>query len=301
MLILYGLPYCYKNVSELYTKKERILIPRSDYRRNLIYGDPLPGEEKHILIVDDYGNQKIYGIGEEIILWRNGDLKFNIHEVLESHKVVPYKNLQDIHDRLGLYNGSFDEELSEQMMAIRFVKPDATVLELGANIGRNTCVIASILTDSQRLVTFESDPKSAAVLEQNRKHNKLAFHIESCALSKNPLIQKGWNTKLHFEKDVPEGWKKVDTMCWSDVLSKYKEHTFDTLVADCEGALYYILQDEPDFLKTFHTVVIENDFTDIAHKNFVDDEFRRFGFSCVYREKGGFEPCYNRFWETWKK
>ena len=47
---------------------------------------------------------------------------------------------------------------------------------------------------------------------------------------------------------------------------------FNVLVVDCEGALYYILKDEPEFLNGFETIIIENDFLIITHKEFVNEE-----------------------------
>ncbi len=76
---------------------------------------------------------------------------------------------------------------------------------------------------------------------------------------------------------------------------------FNVLVVDCEGALYYILKDEPEFLNGFETIMIENDSTDIKHKEFVDEEFKRYYFKSIFRKSGGFGPCYNYFYEVWKK
>ena len=73
---------------------------------------------------------------------------------------------------------------------------------------------------------------------------------------------------------------------------------FDTLVVDCEGALYYILKEEPEFLNGFKTIIIENDFIDITHKEFVDEEFKRYDFRNVYSIPGGFGPCYNFFYQA---
>jgi hypothetical protein len=89
-------------------------------------------------------------------------------------------------------------------------------------------------------------------------------------------------------------------MSWLQIKNKYKI-IFDTLVADCEGALYYILKEEPDFLENFKTIIIENDFYDIEHKQFVDSEFKRFNFKIDYTKSGGFGPCYNNFYEVWIK
>ena len=76
---------------------------------------------------------------------------------------------------------------------------------------------------------------------------------------------------------------------------------FNVLVVDCEGALYYMLKDEPEFLNGFETIIIENDFTDIKHKEFVDEEFKRYNFKSIFSDSGGFGPCYNYFYEVWKK
>ena len=76
---------------------------------------------------------------------------------------------------------------------------------------------------------------------------------------------------------------------------------FNVLVADCEGALYYILKDEPEFLNGFETIIIENDFTDIKHKEFINEEFERYKFKRVYKLAGGFGPCYDCFYEVWRK
>jgi FkbM family methyltransferase len=216
--------------------------------------------------------------------------------------VNPTQKLNELHQKLKLKYGNFMEEYPEQEMSALYIKPDNVVLELGGNIGRNSCIIASLLNNSNNLVVFESDPDNASKLKENCDLNNLNFIIEDCAISKTELLQKDWLTK---SKDLINdnelvNWKPIKTMSWLQIKNKYKI-TFDTLVADCEGALYYILKDEPYFLETFKTIIIENDFNDIEHKRFVDGEFKRFGFDNVYTKSGGFGPCYNCFFEVWAK
>ncbi len=43
-----------------------------------------------------------------------------------------------------------------------------------------------------------------------------------------------------------------------------------------------MLKDEPEFLNDFETTIIENDFTDIKHKEFVDEEFKGYDFKSVF-------------------
>lgn len=214
--------------------------------------------------------------------------------------------LTRIHGGLRLLHGSLRAELPEQLMAVRFLRPSSTVLELGGNVGRNSCVIGRLLARSSDLVVVESDPVIAEQLTQNRDANHLAFHVVAAALSKRPLIQRDWITSPHdATTPVPEGWKAVPTITWAALRERFPKHAFDTLVADCEGALYYILLDEPTFLDGFRTVIMENDYQVAEHKTKVDEELRRRGFARVYVERGGWKsspcPCAECFFECWRK
>lgn len=208
------------------------------------------------------------------------------------------EKLKEIHSKLQLMFGSLDDELPEQTMSVMFIQPNSVVLEIGGNWGRNSCVIGSILSDSTKLVVLESDPKSAEILRVNRDYNNLKFHIEPSALSKIRLAQCGWDTKPY---DILEdGWTPINTLSWNELTNKYPL-PFDTLVADCEGALYYILLDEPELLNQFKTVILENDYHDINHKRYVNLLLITNGFRCVYSKSGGWGCCQNFFFETWCK
>jgi FkbM family methyltransferase len=210
------------------------------------------------------------------------------------------EKLLSIHNSIIINHGNKYDEYPEQIMSIMFIKPNDCVLEIGGNIGRNSCVIGKILNDSNNLLVIESDPLSISKLEENKNINSLRFKIEWSAISKIPLIQNEWNTKPKINDIIPDDWKIINTITWNELKQKYNMN-FNVLVVDCEGALYYILKDEPDFLNGFETIIIENDFTDITHKEFVNEEFERFNFRTVYNLSGGFGPCYNYFYEVWKK
>ena len=61
------------------------------------------------------------------------------------------QQLSDLHSKLKLNYGNFSEEYPEQEMAVMYIKPDDIVLEIGGNIGRNSCIIGSLLNDSKNL------------------------------------------------------------------------------------------------------------------------------------------------------
>ena len=210
------------------------------------------------------------------------------------------KRLENIQSTLSLDFGSFMEEFPEQLMVSKYLTGNEKVLEIGGNIGRNTLVIASILNknNNNNLVSLESDSDISVQLTHNKNKNNLDFYVESAALSKRKLIQKGWDT---IPSDIIlDGYKQINTIDYDTLIQKYNIH-FDTLVADCEGALYYILYDMPELLQNINLIIMENDYWDINKKNFVDNILKSYNFISDYQEAGGWGPCYDRFFEVWVK
>jgi FkbM family methyltransferase len=218
------------------------------------------------------------------------------------------QKLSDLHSKLKLNYGNFDDAYQEQVMEVMYLKPDDIVLEIGGNIGRNSCIIASLLNDSKNLVVFESCSYLAEQLKENRDLNNFNFYVEDCAISKCVLYQEGWTTMpehILYNEELST-WKKIKTSTWSDIKNKYNNKCFNTLVADCEGALYYILRDEPTFLENFKKIIIENDFIAYNQKLAVDEEFKRFNFKRVYVSALNnppplFEEISEYFYEVWEK
>jgi FkbM family methyltransferase len=144
---------------------------------------------------------------------------------------------------------------------------------------------------------LESDSDIANLLNENKNINSLHFHVENSALSKRKLIQKDWDT---IASDVLlDGYKSVNTITLDELRSKYNIQ-FDTLVLDCEGAFYHILIDMPEILDGIQTIIMENDYHDIRHKEYVDDILRKNHFYLEYVRGGGWGPCCNHFFEVWK-
>jgi FkbM family methyltransferase len=225
---------------------------------------------------------------------------FNVLYGVNKKKIIDKKinaKLKSIQNKLKIKYGGFNEELPEQKMAIRYLNGNEKVLEIGGNIGRNSLVIASLINNNY-FVSLESDPNIAKQLEENRNINNYTFNIENSALSKRKLIQKGWDTKPSdvLEKD----YKWVNTISLDELNIKYNI-IFDTLVLDCEGAFYYILMDMPEILDNIRLIIMENDYHNISHKEYVDSILRKYNFYNVYKEAGGWGCCYNNFYEVWKK
>ena len=184
-------------------------------------------------------------------------------------------------------------------MAVRFLTGNEKVLEIGGNIGRNSLIIASILQDNNNFVTLESDVNIAKQLTENRDINNFKFYIENSALSNRKLIQHSWDT---IPSDILlDGYNWVDTITLINLKNKYNIE-FDTLILDCEGAFYYILMDMPEILNNINLIIMENDYNNISHKNYIDEILTKNNFIIRYTECGGWGgPCYNNFFEVWKR
>lgn len=308
--------------------KDTIRIPSSDSDRSKLFSDPCPGILKSIIIFQD-GKKQIYPSNQGDVELKLSDEQLTqimvflscnkLHHIVCNNDSVSNSNdtslanthfkLLTMHNNLILCAGSFSEEYPEQVMITEYLPKNAKVLEIGSNIGRSSLIIATMLQDQKNFVTLESDLKSVRMVTNNRDINGYQFHIESSALSNRRLIQQGWATKPFEPLDskdskdfssIPTGWMEVKTISLPELREKYNI-SFDTLVLDCEGAFYYILKDTPEILDGIKMVIVENDYTDIIQKKYVDDILLSQNFKLIYSKSGGFGPCMPNFYQVWKK
>ena len=283
-----------------------VFIPATESKRSSLFTDPILYTLKSMFIHDitdkvkytlteyDYSKDVYIDIANHIV-YTSDNVPHDIS------KINLKKRLDFIHSQLKIEFGSFQEEYPEQEMVAKYITGNENVLEIGSNIGRNSLIIAYILNsnNNSNFVTMESDKDISNQLIHNRNINKLSFYIENSALSNRKLIQQGWDTIVSDE--VLEGYKSVSTITWSELKNKYQSIQFDTLVLDCEGAFYYILQDTPEILDNIKLIIMENDYKDINHKQYIDSVLKNAGFTVDYSESGGWDPCYSNFYEVWKK
>lgn len=310
--ILYGVENHYKDITKIsfirYSKtpefinNKQLIIPKGDCERAEIFGDPAYGIVKYILVIKNK-TKKVYWPDDEVIIdISDVDIESYQSKKLDRNLLQSFTNMDEklnfIHHNIFMENVNMSIERPEQILACKFLPSNANVLEIGANVGRNTMVMANILDDDKNLVTLECDPITVEELTNHRNVNHCNFRIEGSALSKRKLIQKEWTT---IPSDVLlDGYKEVKTITFTALETKYNI-TFDTLVADCEGALYYIFMDDPDMLDNIKLILMENDYVDITHKETVDKILGNKGFTRIYKEGNGWGPCYDYFYEAWSK
>jgi FkbM family methyltransferase len=291
MKILYGKTKFEDVTATIVGKPTPFFIPASDDLRWKIFGtDPEPGVLKVVLLEDDLGNKYVF----------NNTIHFSIELKNGKYSIINItEKLKYIHSTLSMKHGSLTEEFDEQIMATLFIQPTMRVLEIGGNVGRNSCVISKLLSNSSQLTVVESDPSIANCLYDNKRLNNLQFTIVDGAISKKQMIQNSWDTKYSEGGVVPEGWKRINTTSWENILRRHGP--FDALVADCEGALYHILQEEPTFFSNFKTVLVENDYYSLENKKVVDEAMKKEGFHVAYEKGGGWGACKDFFYQAWKK
>ncbi len=296
MKIYYGINGMYRDVTFAYLvyflRGMEIAIPGTDAERCARIGDHLPGVDKDVVVLSE-GRTMVVPTG----------ISAKVGFTQELSKLVPRTtkftstNLSEIHANVQLALGTFQDELPEQRFAVQYIRPTDRVLEIGSNIGRNSLVISSILEDDRNLGTLECNPHFIPLLEFNRTLNCANFKIVDAALSYRRLAIQDWDTVvLEDDQPVPDGFSLVRTIRFEDL-----DFHPNVLVADCEGALFYILSDNPDMLEGFETLILENDYHDITQYNYLRALFERYGFHLEHEEGGGWGPCANFFYQVWKK
>lgn len=278
-----------------------IVIPSNDHVRAHFFTDPLPGINKKIFITDFENNILEFDDNYiiKIDIFNKKIITFNKNE----QEIV--KKLENLQSKLNLIHGTFDDELPEQKLCVRYLKGNEKILEIGGNIGRTSLIISSILNknNNNNLVTMESNLEIANQLHENKDLNNMNFFIENSALSKSKMIQHSWNSKV---SDVLlDGYSWINTVSYDYLLNKYNI-VFDTLIIDCEGAFYYILKDFPEILNNINLIIIENDFPNKFEKEYVDEIFKKNNFYLDYIEDSYLALYYshvsfNNFHEVWKK
>jgi FkbM family methyltransferase len=313
--ILYGVENNYTDVTSKFfsyalnlqkqIKTNEISIPKGDWSRAEIFGDPVQGKVKNIIV--KYDNIITITVGHD------AEIKIDISnakldELDLTNKKEWYKTeglsvnnkLELIHSNLLFSFGDIKREYPEQLLSVEFINPEDKVLELGGNIGRNSLVIATILNNFKNLVVLETNKEDYLKLNKNMTKNGYNFYIENAALSKRSLIQKGWNTIP--SEEILDGYFKVNTITFEELELKYNIK-FNTLVADCEGALYYIFLDSPNILNGFKKLIIENDYPNNEQRMAVEKIILEYGFKKEKQRRGGHGGPYrsDSFLEVWKK
>ena len=146
-------------------------------------------------------------------------------------------------------------ERVEQLDALRFIRADHRVLELGGCYGLVSCVINHRLEDQSKHVVVEPAMQVIDALQWNRETHLASFHVYNGVVALKSAVLRGeglgrW-TESADDGPVPHLTVEAIEECY--------EVDFNCLVADCEGALQLFVQDFPDFFDKVDTFLYERD------------------------------------------
>lgn len=299
---------------------DTITIPAKNEVCDAIFGDPIYGTKKKIFKTDDEDNilEEFDDLYPIIIHVKKNDDNLT-HDGLEMmHSLVPLNPVlsfpiplntetmlvNDIYNKITINFGTMIKERKFHVICFHYLVGNEKILEIGGNIGRTSLLIAYILNNYNsnnvsNLVTMECNLNTANKLEENRNNNNFNFHIEKSALSNKKLIQKGANETI-ISDEIRQGYDFVNIISYEQLKNKYTIN-FDTLIIDCDGGFYNILQDIPEILNGIKLIIMKNDYDVLDKKKYINDVLMKHNFTNVYTQGGGWGACCNNFYEVWKK
>ncbi len=175
------------------------------------------------------------------------------------------KNLTSRAFRACFYTGEYEAE--ECALVREFVRPEDSVLELGACIGVVSCVTNAQLRDKRRHVVVEGNPLLISTLERNRDSNHSGFQIENCAVSNeravtffiHPTYLVGGSAQRESQHAV-----RVPGRSWRELDARYGP--FTTLIMDVEGSELDVLEDSCELIARYRLVIVELHAWAIGHE-----------------------------------
>ena len=181
-------------------------------------------------------------------------------------------------------------ENEEQRQAEQYIEPDSVVLELGARYGTVSCIINKKLNNKRNQVSVEPDTTVWEALESNKARSNSQFHILKGFVSRTNLKvikvgDNGYGTTFEEAEASDSNSYTVE-----QIESMYKLK-FNTLVADCEGCLEKLFDENPNFYQTMKLIIFEQDYPQKCNYNKIIENLR----------KNNFREVVSGFHSVWKK
>jgi FkbM family methyltransferase len=159
------------------------------------------------------------------------------------------------------YRGCFmsgDYEAEERALIKRYLRPDDSVLELGACIGAVSCTTNKLLKDKSRHVIVEGNPKLIPYLEKNKAINQSGFTILNRAASEEKTVTFFLSEQFIVGGTTQRQSAHPVTVQGSSLKDLNDEFgPFTALIMDIEGAEADVIPPSGEFLKTCRLVVVE--------------------------------------------
>ena len=147
-------------------------------------------------------------------------------------------------------------EKDEQLIALKYIKPDDVVLELGARYGTVSCIVNKMLNNKNNQVSVEPDKNVWNALDLNLINNKCNTNIVKGFISKQllSLNESGYGSTQQIDHNTT-----VPNYTLDQVKEKYNILNFTVLIVDCEGCMESFLNENSEILSTLRLITFEED------------------------------------------
>lgn len=168
------------------------------------------------------------------------------------------------------YRGCFmlgDYESEERALIKRYLRPDDSVLELGACIGAVSCTTNKLLADKSRHVIVEGNPKLIPYLEKNKQINNCGFTILNRAASQEKSVTFYLSDEFIVGGTTQRTTSNPVTVPGSSLEDLNGEFgPFTALIMDIEGAEADVIPYAGNYLKSCRIVIVETHDWACGHK-----------------------------------
>lgn len=178
--------------------------------------------------------------------------KFDSSELLSKLNTYNFKYINENSNTVN----HLEFETTEQLIALKYIKPDDIVLELGARYGTVSCVVNKLLNNKNNQVSVEPDKNVWNALDLNLTNNKCNTNVVKGFISKKSLSlnENGYSSMQQIDNSTTTPNYTLD-----QVKEKYNISNFTVLIVDCEGCMESFLNENPEILSTLRLVTFEED------------------------------------------
>ena len=189
-------------------------------------------------------------------------------------------------DQCIIGSGLFEERSTE--IARRLVKPGATVLDVGANIGYYTTLLARLVGENGRVIAFEPTEYYGNVLRKNLEANRIVnVELHPLGLSDRDQvldIQIGGSTAtLHHPGVNPlERSERIRLTTLDDFVASQGLTRIDFIKVDVDGHEPLFLRGARKTLAGFDPLIL----MEVSHLHYLEAGFTAWDFYASLKEDG---------------
>ena len=193
----------------------------------------------------------------------------------------------DFKDENGEVIDIANTENEEQRQAEQYIEPDSVVLELGARYGTVSSMINKKLNIKTNQVSVEPDSNVISALQSNKSAQNDKYHVLQGFVSRKNLELTGYGYGLTAKETNSTNYNSYTL---EDVENMYNLK-FNTLVADCEGCLETLFDENPRLYKDLRLVIFEKDYPEKCNYDKIIENLK----------KNNYKELVSGFHSVWKK